>query len=104
MEAKIKDWKEIVKDSSFNRSELEIIKNLRAEYKKLFKGFSSDLGRWLVDKCWVHDTLKNYMPEINTAASLSIAENYNSKDQSNKMFATIADEFKKNLEKYYDKE
>lgn len=43
---KVRDWKEIVKDSSFSKSELEIIKNLRAEYKKLFKGFSSDLEKY----------------------------------------------------------
>jgi len=44
------------------------------------------------------------MPEIHTAASLSLAENYNDKEKSDKMFATIADEFKKNLKKYYNKE
>lgn len=98
---KVRDWKEIVKDSSFNKSELEIIKNLRAEYKKLFQGFPSKLGKWLVNKS---NALKVYMPEIYTAASLAIVEYYNNKDKSDRMYATIAYEFKKNLEKYYNKE
>lgn len=47
---KVRDWKEIVKDGSFNRTELENIKNLRTEYKKLIKGFSSDLGKEVVSR------------------------------------------------------